>query len=637
MADKSIDYIDSTVYENWKTKIQLLHDIGQDNLARLDAARKLRYAEVDIEAEREAGRLQPDEMFIPQHITDTNIRREQSSYVQYIIQSPRAVICLDKADNTADMTVLENDLTAKLRYDDWQLSMFSNIDGMEQNGFGVMEVVMDQSTPGNIGHEYVNFADFAFISDTKNIQNVEAVVRRYHYTKTALINLCGDGSDPLNQFSRAQVDKIIAQEPQVDTVESSDAKDASLYKVDKMMFKVRGVVHVAWFVHNICDDWVRVPRPLMLGRRRIIQTPMIPTQTGTLGAMTQRFSGFNQSPQTATQQPLQPHQPQSEAVPETRFPYIIFPYLISENDLISNLKGRVFLDQDLQEGVTSLVSSTVTQARRAAGLYGSKDTSDPNSDVLQQKNTTIRSGCIMPGNINFHQMQAPDPGMFSAIQMLVVGNQNETSQVNFAVQNRKDSRKTAEEIKSSNQQQTSLSTVQVSLFAIALTQLYRLMTDIIKSRVLTNVITVNPLVLPFYQKDFTVKPSGDVDVIKRQQTLQTMISMWQLGINATPIANDFMLDMVELALPEKAPKYRQIVVQFMQQQQSAQNQKMQQFMGFAKQLADGIIKLSKHKDFFSDVGKLHALPIIENTADQIETLEKQLQQPAPNSQPAHTQ
>lgn len=631
MPDKSIDYIDSTVYKNWESKLQMLQDIGQDNLARLDASRKLRYAEVDIEAEREAGRLQPDEMFIPQHITDTNIRREQSAYVQYIVQSPRAVICLDKTDNTADMTVLENDLTAKLRYDDWQLSMFSNIDGMEQNGYGVMEVVMDQSTPGNVGHEYVSFADFSFISDTKNIQNVEAVVRRYHYTKTALINLCGDGTDPNNQFSRAQVDKIIQQEPHSDTIESSDAKDASLYPIDKMMFKVRGVVHVAWFVNKVCDDWVRIPRPLMLGRRKMVQSPMMPTQTGTLGSMTQRFSGFNQAPQTATQQP------QSTAVPETRYPYIIFPYLISENDLISNLKGRIFLDQDLQEGVTSLVSSTVTQARRAAGLYGSKDTSDPNSDVLQQKNTTIRSGCIMPGNISFHQMDAPDPGMFSAIQLLVSGNQNETSQVNFAVQNRKDSRKTAKEISSAEQQQASLSTVQVALFAIALTQLYRLMTDIIKSRVLTSVITVNPLVLSYYQKDFVVKPSGDVDVIKRQQTLQTMINMWQLGINTTPIANDFMLDMVELALPEKAPKYRQIVNQFMQQQNSIQNQKQQMFMSFAKQMADGILKLSKHKDFFSDIGKLHALPVIENAADQIETLQKQLQQPAQNSQPALTQ
>src|SRR5678815_465770 len=208
-GDKSIDYIDSQNYTDWEFKLQMLQDITQDNLAKLDASRKLRYAEVDIEAEREAGRLQPDELYIPQHISDVNIRREQSPYIQFITQSPRAVICQDKKDVSAEMTILENDLTSKLRYDDWQLSMFSNIDGFEQNGYGIMEVVMDQNNPGEVAHEYVNYSDFAFISDTKNIQNVEAVTRRFHYTKTQLLNLCGDQTDLNSQFNRTQVDMII--------------------------------------------------------------------------------------------------------------------------------------------------------------------------------------------------------------------------------------------------------------------------------------------------------------------------------------------------------------------------------------------------------------------------------------------
>jgi hypothetical protein len=165
-----------------------------------------------------------------------------------------------------------------------------------------------------------------------------------------------------------------------------------------------------------------------------------------MSRLSSMFGGQQQvSPIATPQQPqAAPMIPQDDY--ETEYPYILYPYLISENDTISQLKGRIFLDQDLQEAVTSLLSSTVTKARRSAGLYFSKDVSDPNDDLLMQKNIFFRSGCLINSKVTEFELKAPDPAMFSAIQMLVTANQNETSQVNFAVNNRKDSRKTAKEI-----------------------------------------------------------------------------------------------------------------------------------------------------------------------------------------------
>src|SRR5271154_7122131 len=97
MPDKlSTAYINSTDYQTLTDKLKDLKNVLDDLGNKSNASRKLRYAEVDIEAEREEGRLQPDELYIARRIIDTNIRREQPSYVQYITQSPRAIVAKDK-------------------------------------------------------------------------------------------------------------------------------------------------------------------------------------------------------------------------------------------------------------------------------------------------------------------------------------------------------------------------------------------------------------------------------------------------------------------------------------------------------------------------------------------------------------
>jgi hypothetical protein len=269
--------------------------------------------------------------------------------------------------------------------------------------------------------------------------------------------------------------------------------------------------------------------------------------------------------------------PPSTPLFETDFPYCLYQYLISENDTIAHLKGRVFLDQDVQTAATSLMSSACTQARRSSALVGSKDSSDPNDDVLMQKNITIRSGCIINSKVSFTQLQPPDPGIFSAIQMIVAGNQNETSNVNFAVKNREDSRKTAKEMSLAEQQSQELSTVQVVLFSTALRKMYSMEASVIQSRVLAGLIQVNPAVLPQYNRRFTVKPSGDVDVIEKQQMIQSMTQTWEVmkGTAAGPL---FLSDLLEKMFPDNAAKYIQAIQQASQQQNSAQMQQMQQMM-----------------------------------------------------------
>src|ERR1017187_7416773 len=187
MNRNSTSYINSTDYDQLLDKLKELKSTLEDLQSKNEASRKLRYAEVDIEAERESGRLQPDELYVPTHIIDTNIKREQSAYVQYITQSPRAVICKDLDDSSFDLSRLETDLTTKLRYDGWQLPLFAAIDGMQQDGYNVVEVVFDKDNPGKVAVEHFSQGEFAFTSDTRDIQAVELTARTYYYTKTRQI------------------------------------------------------------------------------------------------------------------------------------------------------------------------------------------------------------------------------------------------------------------------------------------------------------------------------------------------------------------------------------------------------------------------------------------------------------------
>jgi len=625
MPDTYTEYINSTKYSVLVGKINNLNDISFDLTSKSLASRRLRYAEIDIEVERKAGRIAPDELYVPQHVIDTNIRREQSSYIQYITQSPRAVILKDKNEASFDLSLLEVDLTEKLRWDGWQLPAYANIDGFQANGYGVCETIYDDTKSGNIAREYVQYGDFCFIADTRDLQKVEMLGRAYYFTRTRLKEL-SEKDSPNEKWNTEQVKKILDAEPndeQSNIYTGTTTINRSLYKIFKIMFRVKGIVQVAWVCPKICDDWLRAPRPLYLGRRKINQD----------AAKAARFVGKVPAKMIQAVNPALTDKhieqvksgfPPSDEVYETMYPYFLYPYLISENDTIANLKGRVFLDQDTQNAASSLISSLLTKTRRSSGLYFSKDTPDPNDDFLLQKNIAFRIGSLINGKIKEFQLAAPDAALFQALNTLIASNQQETSQVNFAENNRQgDSRKTATAIKASMSQQQQLSGTQVTLFSIATKAQYTYECELIKSRVLSGFIKVNPTVFPLYQREWTVKPSGDVDVIEKQQKIQLMQQTWPVYQN-TPASQAFLTDLTELMFPDNAPKYLKAFQDAQQQQQSQQGQMMQQGLQLAKQLGDEIVTLSKKPEMFSETGRVHALPIVEKYATQYQQITQQL-------------
>jgi len=477
--------------------------------------RHLRYTQIDIEAERKSNRIAPDEMYVPQHIIDSNIRREQAKYIAYLSSARRAAIlhCVD--DPSFDSDLVERDFTNRFWYNGWQLPLYRCVDGMQQNGYGIVELVNDITMPGHLKFQDVAYGDFGYSMDARNIQDCEMVMRRYYFTKTQLVAMANPNTW---KFNKEEIEKVVVSSP---SGEINDFKETSLYKVEKVMFRKNGVVMVAWSCEQRCGDWLRAPIPLYLGNL---------TFDTVTGSWTKAF--------------------------ETSYPYYVANYNITENMTIRDNKGRCYMDQDAQEGVSSLMSSFITAHRRASGLYFSKDTeSDPNNDAIQQSNVNLRTGAVINARVKQFQLQPPDSSMLSAIQTLAGANAAENSQIDYAATNRKDSRKTATEIQAAQTEAQLLSTIQLALFSTFMKEATTRFFQIVRTRILAGLIKdVTPQMKEMYQRNFAVRPAGDTDVIEKQEKILKMQQTYPV-IAQTAAGPLFLNKLLELLFPEDAQVY----------------------------------------------------------------------------------
>ena len=65
-------------YQDAATNINRLADICDNQHVTAQDQRQQRRLNVDLDLERRDGYLAPDEIYIPTHIIDSNIRREQA-------------------------------------------------------------------------------------------------------------------------------------------------------------------------------------------------------------------------------------------------------------------------------------------------------------------------------------------------------------------------------------------------------------------------------------------------------------------------------------------------------------------------------------------------------------------------------
>lgn len=498
------DKIDRSLahYRNIHPRLEALKKQWSEELSETVRRREVRYANQSVVELRRRGKIKKHQTFIPRRICDSNIRREQPARINYISQSRDLAKFRPKSKLMFPVEILEREFTEFGQYPGWQMPFFQAVDGASTHGWDAVEVVFDPSKPGHyqnrhIGHEFLLFA-----RDSIDLQEAPILAIVYGATMPQLEDWTEEfGFDPV------QVEEVRK------ALDSQKDHEDSKVKIYKVYYKEGRCVYVGWQCDH-CRDWLKSPDKLYLG---IVED--------------------------------------GQKVYETEYPVKLLRYDISENELIVDTKGRVFRDEHDQEALTQVTSALVNRMIICSWILFARK--DPADNPIGQTQTEVELGpdkILDPGS--FFSVDPPDPGLFSGIMALTSMNANEANQVNFAAMNRKDSRKTAKEMSVAESQAAQLSAVDVMLLSLFLQDVFTLNWRIFRSQVLQRkIISALDNWKHYYEAEYALVPSGDMDVVRRQEINAAMKQDWPV-VQTTGAAEEFLKDLMRASpYAENAQKY----------------------------------------------------------------------------------
>lgn len=492
-----------------------------------------RFKLIETEAMRKAGTIPPYAHMIPVRAIDSNIRRQQPAYVNYLKQSRRLAIFKAINNPSTTTTLLEDEFTRGMTYSGWEIPFFKCIDGAQTHGWDWLEVIFDRTKPFHVGYEHIGHDRLIFPLDSHDVQACEIVLRSVTVTSRQLKIFIKDYG-----FNSTEVEKIIKLS------DSSNQKERSV-TIYKKFCKYNGIVYVSWFWPT-GDDWLLAPAPLFLGRRK--QVTKVETGMGEQPIIMQGVQvGTVPTPTNQTSLVWEDEN-------ETEYPIFLLPYNETAQLCIAQHHGRVFMDKPKQEARTANLSQFLSGCQLASTPVFCVD-KDSQLSANQVEQVEIGNGKIIPTQIKNADIKYPDSVMLKLQNYLDTFDSQEAGQTNYAANNRQDSRKTATEVQAAREDSDKLSNVEITLFSKFLREVWTFTWAIVQNRAVQGLITL--LVLPetgknnveFINQPFDVRSAGDIDVIKKTEMLVQYKEFWAI-IKDTPIALQFLAKMLILAFPE---------------------------------------------------------------------------------------
>lgn len=494
-------------FENFEyaaSRIEALRKNWQGEFGEAQRRRSIRYHNVSTKELRALGKIAPDAVWITRRIADSNIRREMAPYVAYVEQSRDAAKFKPRGELPLPIEPLEQEFTQMVKYDRWNIPLFSCMDGSVTHGWDAIEVIFDEECPGGFRNHHPGREHLIFQIDVSDIQQSDLVCVGCSTTVTELRDWVED-----YEFEKQAADEVI------EWAKAQENKVEARILIFKVYSKIDdGPVKVAWYSDH-AHSWLKKPDKLWLGK--------------------------------ADKEAL---------VYERAYPIKILQYTISENEVITESKGRVFLDEHDQEACTQLATSFVNRAIRSSYILVSNKQPDPNATEGSEKQTALKlkDGQIFTTPVDFFNIDPPDAALLNGMQMLITQNSAEVGQTNFAVNNRKDSRKTATEIQAANQQSAMLNSVQVTLLSSFLRDVFALDFEILKSRVMQGKVPASKIDKTYYQMEYDILPAGDIEVIRRAEMTQQRMQDWGV-VQTTAAAQPFLEDFLRDRYGNQAQKY----------------------------------------------------------------------------------
>lgn len=495
---------DELSFSKWQSQLSnLFGEWTNGEEEAVKTRRKVRHNRVNVKDERANGKILDDETVIADRTVDYNTRADKTAYMQYL-EDARTLLTFTAlpSDNQPSMDqvqLLELNFTKLARYRRWKNVWYKIVDSAVLHGCNFVEVVFDDTKPLKCAVEYVRREDFIFPKDVRDVQQCDFFMKRQFF--------------PLRDIKSNKIFN-----PRAVAHFSETYKERKNCKIEllKVYLMHEGFVHVAYYSAEFTDDWVMNPVRHEIGLLDITQNPMS-------GEITGQPAGC-------------------------KF-YPVFPLKFQEDeeDDLLKIQGRASMDIYTQEAVTALLSSTVNGARRAAGFYPS---AGQDGDGEPSPGMKIEHGKYIPKKLNFFQPNWPNTIALAVIQTLSVRNQQFTGRTDFAAMSRQDTAKTATEIQAAQEQGSRLTSSQVSLFADTILEVYSTMYAIARSQALLGItnLGVGPDVL---MSEYELSPSGDVEVIKRQEKLKMITNFFAL-LAGTPAGPVMIETLIKNAFPEEA-------------------------------------------------------------------------------------
>ncbi len=601
-------------------RIKNLVDSWNTEQKSTDYRRAVRGIKVNVN-ELKSGpkpRLKPHETFIPIRLIDSNIKREEPTYISYIKGSRRLAIFKrkDGVNNpqvTEQITKLEKEFTRVCQYIAWEDDYFCVRDGSATHKWDIMEVCYDATKEGAFRFEHVGHENLIFSLDSKELEANDFLIRVLDVSNLELKNMVVDFG-----FDSEEVDNIIKSD--TESCASGVNVDDKLKQIYKIFFKFNKTVYVAFYFKD-AKKYLKEPIKLYLGRRseqevtKNIDQPTVDPNTN--------LPVMISTPQTTMEWVDEK---------ETSYPFELLAYDKSEDKKIVNLRSRVDLDEYKQEAACGVWSGFINGLTIACMLQASPKNPTGTGVAPKQTDTIIGSGKIWSEPMEFHHAPYPDPIMLKAAEAIDLQNAQETQQSTYAVKNRKDSRKTATEIEDAQQTNKQTQGVQLTLFSTFMRRILNRAWPIVQSQALQGKIKflfneqTGQNDLETISQEYILFAAGDVDVIERDENVQKKGLFWPI-VSQTALAIPFLINWLKQAFPDEADSYEQILLQG-QQNQSALIMGLANLLNTAVTGPDGNLKPEFQK--YASQLKMLAEGVQQATAvgqDQASNSQPQISQP----------
>jgi hypothetical protein len=491
--------------------------------------RRLRSNKADVEQMRSAGLLQENQTFIGVRLINQNINQALPPLLSYLKQSPRMATFVP-----GDNSYLDQEFTRVLQYPGWEIPYIEVLDGAELNGIGYMMVKADNTKLGGVSMETIPFNEIVYDRRLKSLQDSPAVLIKHVITAVSFYHWDSfENFDKNSDAYNAITKRLLSEEVNV------IGDDLVIYET---FVKVNGFVYRGWYYKD-SKQWLKQPLPFSNGIEESVPE-------------------VNIDPMAMTTEPTYVNKP----VHLTYYPIAVKRAEIKENRKHDEAEGRAVEDYHKQEAATTLMTAAVNGCTQAANTMWSPDGANLDGMAPAQLQYKIKNNAIWKTPMRAFTAPWPDPMIFKGIEAITQQNAMENNQVAWAVNNRRDSRKTATEIEAAQQQQGMLTGTAALVFSIFLRDVLTMTWPIVQSEAKKGSIKFLIEVSDpaekeaILSKQYEVKPAGDIDFVEKQQritNIQQDLPMFQ----GTPIGQEMMKEYVRLRYPEKYDQWSKILSQ----------------------------------------------------------------------------